>query len=486
MMKVDSPIGISVAPGTPEIESENTYVFPLTFAQQRLWFLEQLEPHATAYLIPWSIRMNGTLNVSALRDSLNEIVRRHEILRTTFSSVDGQPTQVVAPSVYIPLPVVDLSEFTEREKEAQQLAAAEAQTPFDLKTGPLVRAQLLRLAAEDHILLLTMHHIMFDGWSRRILVRELATLYEAYRGGKLSPLRDLNLQYADYAVWQRNNLQGQILERQLAYWRAQLAGAPASLDLPTDQPRPAVQTFRGAAKLFTFSKTLSEQLNALSRQQTATLFMTLLAGFQALLSRWSGQEDIVVGAPIANRNRTEIEDLIGLFANTLVLRTDVSGNPSFRALLGRVKEVALGGYAHQDMPFEKLVEELRPERSLSHNPLFQVMFSLQNATRRDFELPGLKLKLQGSGTGTAKFDISLFMVERHEGFRGRVEYNTDLFDDATIDRLLGHFQVLLEGAVANPDQPVSELPLLSVISTRKNMRATFPAPRCKVAPKEKG
>ncbi|PYX07514.1 MAG: non-ribosomal peptide synthetase, partial [Acidobacteria bacterium] len=384
MMKVDSPIGISVAPGTPEIESENTYVFPLTFAQQRLWFLEQLEPHATAYLIPWSIRMNGTLNVSALRDSLNEIVRRHEILRTTFSSVDGQPTQVVAPSVYIPLPVVDLSEFTEREKEAQQLAAAEAQTPFDLKTGPLVRAQLLRLAAEDHILLLTMHHIMFDGWSRRILVRELATLYEAYCGGKPSPLRDLNLQYADYAVWQRNNLQGQILERQLAYWRAQLAGAPASLDLPTDQPRPAVQTFRGAAKLFTFSKTLSEQLNALSRQQTATLFMTLLAGFQALLSRWSGQEDIVVGAPIANRNRTEIEDLIGLFANTLVLRTDVSGNPSFRALLGRVKEVALGGYAHQDMPFEKLVEELRPERSLSHNPLFQVMFSLQNATRRDF------------------------------------------------------------------------------------------------------
>ena len=244
MMKVDSPIGISVAPGTPEIESENTYVFPLTFAQQRLWFLEQLEPHATAYLIPWSIRMNGALNADALRNSLNEIVRRHEILRTTFSSVDGQPSQVVAPSLYIPLPVVDLSQFAEREKQAQQLAAGEAQTPFDLKTGPLVRAQLLRLGEEDHILLLTMHHIMFDGWSRRILVRELATLYEAYCGGKPSPLRDLNLQYADYAVWQRNNLQGQILERQLAYWRAQLAGAPASLDLPTDQPRPAVQTFR--------------------------------------------------------------------------------------------------------------------------------------------------------------------------------------------------------------------------------------------------
>src|SRR3989454_2982757 len=461
MMKVDSPIGISVAPGTPEIESENTYVFPLTFAQQRLWFLEQLEPHATAYLIPWSIRMNGTLNVSALRDSLNEIVRRHEILRTTFSSVDGQPTQVVAPSLYIPLPVVDLSEFAEREKEAQQLAAAEAQTPFDLKTGPLVRAQLLRLAAEDHILLLTMHHIMFDGWSRRILVRELATLYEAYRGGKLSPLRDLNLQYADYAVWQRNNLQGQNLERQLAYWSAQLAGAPASLDLPTDRARPAVQTFRGVAKPFTFSKTLSEQLNALTRQQTATLFMTLLAGFQALLSRYSSQEDIVVGTPIANRNRAEIEELIGLFANTLVLRTDVSGNPTFRELLGRVKEVALGAYAHQDMPFEKLVEELRPERSLSHNPLFQVMFSLQNAARRDFELPGLKLKPQGSGTGTAKFDISLFMVERPEGLRGRIEYNTDLFDAATIDRLLGHYQLLLEAAVANPDKPISEISLLT-------------------------
>ena len=460
-MKVNSPIDISVPPGAEEIASENVYAFPLTFAQQRLWFLDQLEPHAIAYLIPWSIRMNGTLNVDALRDSLNEIVRRHEILRTTFSSVDGQPTQVVAPSLYITLPVLDLSEFTEREKQAQQLAAAEGQTPFDLKTGPLVRAQLLRLAAEDHILLLTMHHIMFDGWSRRILVRELATLYEAYCAGKPSPLRGVTLQYADYAVWQRNNLQGQSLERQLAYWRAQLAGAPASLDLPTDRPRPSVQTFRGAAKLFTFSKTLSAQLNALSRQEAATPFMTLLAGFQALLSRWSGQEDIVVGTPIANRNRTEIEELIGLFANTLVLRTDVSGNPSFRALLGRVKEVALGGYAHQDMPFEKLVEEVRPERSLSHNPLFQVMFSLQNATRRDFELPGLKLKLQGSGTGTAKFDISLFMVERHEGFRGRVEYNTDLFDDATIDGLLGHFQVLLEGALANPDQPVSELPLLT-------------------------
>src|SRR6266550_1091016 len=469
-MKVDSPIVMNVTPLVPEIETENVYVFPLTFAQQRLWFLDQLEPHATPYLIPWSIRMNGTLNVDALRDSLNEIVKRHEILRTTFSGVDGQPTQVVAPSLYIPLPIVDLSEFSEREKQAQQLAAAEAQTPFELKTGPLVRAQLLRLAAQDHILLLTMHHIIFDGWSRRVLVRELATLYEAYCAGRSSPLRDVTLQYADYAVWQRNQLQGKNLEKQLAYWSAQLGGAPPSLDLPTDRRRPAVQTFRGVAQPLTFSKILSEQLNALGRQESATLFMTLLAGFQALLSRYSGQEDIVVGTPIANRNRAEIEELIGLFANTLVLRTDVSGNPTFRALLGRVKEVALGAYAHQDMPFEKLVEELRPERSLSHNPLFQVLFSLQNAARQDFELPGLKLKPQGSGTGTAKFDISLFMVERHEGFRGRVEYNTDLFDDATIDRLLGHFQVLLEAAVANPDQPISELRVLAEEERRQVLR----------------
>src|SRR5437667_4220569 len=420
-MKVDSPIDISIAPGAPEIESENTYVFPLTFAQQRLWFLEQLEPHATAYLIPWSIRMTGTLNVDALRDSLNEIVKRHEILRTTFSSVDGQPTQVVAPSLYIPLPVVDLSEFAEREKEAQQLAAAEAQTPFDLKTGPLVRAQLLLLAAEDHILLLTMHHIMFDGWSRRILVRELATLYEAYCGGKPSPLRDLNLQYADYAVWQRNNLQGQILERQLAYWRAQLAGAPASLDLPTDQPRPAVQTFRGAAKLFTFSKTLSEQLNALSRQQTATLFMTLLAGFQALLSRWSGQEDIVVGAPIANRNRTEIEDLIGFFANTLPLRTNFSDDPTFRELLARVRDLTLGAYAHQDLPFEKLVEELNPERSQSHNPIVQVLFALQNAPMQELRLAGLTVESIATQSEGSKFDLSLFLTEAHNAIQCRLE-----------------------------------------------------------------
>ncbi|MGA9568140.1 MAG: amino acid adenylation domain-containing protein [Candidatus Korobacteraceae bacterium] len=448
-------------PASPA-EDQQVYVFPVTFAQQRLLFLSQLDPSNTSYSVPWSIRIAGSLNATALEQSLNEIVRRHEILRTTFDVVEGHPVQIVTPSVHVPLNLIDLSSRTDPEQEAQAAARNEARAPIDLKHGPMVRTTLLRLAEADHALLVTTHHIAFDGWSRRILVTELATLYEAFGAGHPSPLPELPLQYADFAVWQRNHMQGETLDHLLKYWKQQLAGVPTTLDLPTDRPRPAVQSYSGATVNFALSAKLKEDLIRLGRQSEATLFMTLLAGFQALLSRYSGQDDIVVGTPIANRNRAEVEGLIGLFANTLPLRTKLDGDPTFRALLARVKDTALGAYAHEDMPFERLVEELRPERSLGHNPMFQVVFSLQNAHRATFELPGLKLKPLGALSNlTSKFDLSFFLFDAHDGLQGKVEYNTDLFDGATIDRMLRHFQILLEGMVANPEERVSKLPLLS-------------------------
>jgi len=443
------------------------YVFPATFAQQRLWFLEQLQPGSASYLIPWSLRINGKLNTQALERSLNEIVRRHEILRTTFSWKDGAPVQVVTGELSVPLPMLDLSSSTKREQEAQRLASEEARKPFELERGPLVRAQLLRLGAEDHILLLTMHHIIFDGWSRRILVRELAALYEAFGTGQPSPLPEPKLQYADYAVWQRKQFQGATLEKQLSYWRQQLAGVPASLDLPTDHPRPAVQSFNGAKSPLSFSKEFSEKLQSFSRERGVTMFMTLLAGFQILLSRYSNQDDVVVGTPIANRNRAEIEEMIGFFTNTLVLRTRLAGEATFLEILAQVKETALGAYAHQDVPFEKLVEEVQPERNLGQNPLFQVMFSYQNAPSRAFELSGLKLSLMDMGEAAPKFDISLFLSETTEGVGGRVEYNTDLFEAWTMEGLLRHYQVLLENAIARPDTRVGQLPMLTEAERRE-------------------
>ncbi|HZQ68471.1 MAG TPA: condensation domain-containing protein, partial [Terriglobales bacterium] len=467
---MNSDIGTKMAQGAPAPAPENVYVFPVTFAQQRLWFLDELQPNSAAYNVSWPLQITGKLKIEALQQSLDEIVRRHEVLRTTFATQEGQPVQVVAQTGSVPVSIVDLSQHASRESEARRLIAEEAQRPLDLKAGPLVRAQLLRMQEEEHILLLTTHHIIFDGWSRRILVGELATLYEAFSCGKPSPLPDLSLQYADYAVWQRKHLQGQVLDKQLSYWKQRLAGAPASLALSTDHPRPAVQSFRGAIQTFVIPQRLIEQMNSLVRQQGATLFMGLLAAFQLLLSRYTGQDDIVVGTPIASRNRSEVEGLIGLFANTLVLRTKLSGRWTFSELLEQVKETALGAYAHQDMPFEKLVEELRPERSLSHNPLFQVLFSLQNAPRKDFELPGLQIKLMESSSNTAKFDLSLFLIETGEGLRGRMEYNTDLFEAGTIERMLGHYQALLEAAVASPEVPVSELPLLTGAERQQLLR----------------
>lgn len=442
------------------------FVFPTTFAQQRLWFLEQLQPGTVSYLIHWSLRIEGALNVEALEKSLGEITRRHEILRTTFTWKDGMPSQVVGSGEFA-LPVSDLSNLDHPEERAQDLARAEARVPLDLERGPLVRAQLLRVQAEVHVLLFTMHHIIFDGWSRRIFIQELSSLYDAFCAGRPSSLPNPKLQYADYAVWQRQRLQGPTLEKQLSYWRKQLAHLPASLDLPTDRPRPAVQTFNGGKVPVLFSKALTDQLNAFSREHGVTLFMTLLAGFQALLARYSNQNDIAVGIPIANRNRAELEEMIGFFANTLVMRTQFAESMSFKDLVSQVRETSLDAYAHQDMPFEKLVEELRPDRNLSQNPLFQVLFSLQNAPRVAFELPGLKLKLMDTGETTSKFDISAFLLETPDGVRGRFEFNTDLFDSGTIERMLGHFEVLLEAAVANPTALVADLPLLGEAERHK-------------------
>ncbi len=440
---------------------------PLSFAQQRLWFLDQMEPDNPSYNIPIAWHFTGRLNVATLLESLNEIVRRHESLRTTFACVEGKPSQVIAPVLNLALPVVNLQELPETKRNvAQQLATAEAKRPFNLAQGPLLRVTLLQLSEEEHVFLLTIHHIIADGWSRGVLLRELAVLYKAFSTGKPS-LPELPIQYVDFAIWQRQWLQGKELEIQLSYWKQQLDNLPI-LELPTDRPRPAVQNFRGATQTFILPTDLVEALKALSRQEGVTLFMTLLAAFKILLHGYTSQDDIVVGSPIANRNWAETEGLIGFFVNTLVLRTNLSGNPTFRELLKRVREVTSGAYKHQDLPFAKLVEKLQPERNLCHNPLFQVMFQLQNEAYQfqnslmpALELPGLTLSQVWVDTESTKFDLSWHLVERAEGLLGVVEYSTELFIGDTITRMLGHFQVLLEGIVANPQANLSELPVLT-------------------------
>ncbi len=442
---------------------DNLAVFPMSFAQQRLWFLDQYEPESSFYNVPAALRLTGTLDVEALKRSLNEVVRRHEVLRARFVTEKGHPVQVVAPELIVSLPVTDLQHLREEEREAEavRLATEEAQRPFDLRGGPLVRASLLKLSDEEHVALLTMHHIVSDGWSVGILIREIATLYQALSAGKPSPLPQLRIQYFDFAYWQREWLQGDVLDAQLTYWKQQLGDIPPVLELPTDWPRPALQTLNGAHYTFKLSSELSKELKVLSREEGATLFMTLLAAFQTLLYRYTGQDDIAVGTPVANRNRADVEDLIGFFVNTLVMRADLSGGTSFRELLRQVREVALGAYAHQDVPFEMLVDELRVERSLSHTPLFQVAFALQGALLEDLQLSDLALSQMEVESGTAKFEMTLFMEDRANGLVGMLEYNTDLFEATTIERLTGHYQALLEGIVADPDQSIAALPMLT-------------------------
>ncbi|HEU4325743.1 MAG TPA: condensation domain-containing protein, partial [Roseiflexaceae bacterium] len=442
---------------------------PLSFSQQRLWFLDQFEPGSPFYNVLSSVRLLGRLDVEALRRSFETIIARHEVLRTTFDLVDGQPMQLIAPAVPLDLEQLDFRHLPEEQRDAavQQAAIAEARRPFDLRTGPLVRAALLRRGDEEFLLLVTMHHIISDGWSVGVMTREFVACYAAFAAGRPPLLPELPIQYADYAVWQRSWLEqpdakGESpLQRQLAYWRRRLGDLPAALELPTDRPRPSVQTFNGATLWFEVPPALTASLQELSQREGASLFMTLLAAFQTLLFRWSGQEDIAVGSPIANRTRTEVEPLIGFFVNTLVLRGDLRGNPSFRELLARVRETTLGAYDHQDLPFERLVEELRPDRDMSRSALFQVMMVLQNAPMPAIDLHGLTLRNQPLDIAIAKFDLELWLFEVKGGLRVKLDYNTDLFDEATIARFAQHYTTLLAGAAADPDRPIGRLPLLT-------------------------
>ena len=441
--------------------------FPLSFGQHRLWFLDQFEPGNSAYNSSGGIRLGGQLNILALQQALNEIIIRHEVLRTTFNVLNGTPMQVVHGPAPFALQVVDYSGFPSDvcECKLQRLACSNAEQPFNLADGPLLRGALVRMGDHDHVLLLTIHHIISDGWSIGIFARELSVLYENLSAGKASPLPELSIQYGDYAEWQREYLKGAVLDRLRWYWCKQLAGAPV-LELPTDRPRPAMQTFNGADVDIQFDRQLLEDLTQLSVREGGTLFMTLLAAFSVLLARYSGQEDVCVGTPIANRTHVETEPLMGFFVNTLVMRCDLSGNPSFRTLLQRVRKLALQAYAHQDLPFEKIVEELQLKRDLSRSPLFQVMFVLQNTPFPELCLPGLMLSPVEVAREVAKFDLTITMGESESGLAGRIEYNRELFDRATIERLAGHWERLLRSIVADPSKLLSELSLLTEAECR--------------------
>ncbi|HVS00494.1 MAG TPA: amino acid adenylation domain-containing protein, partial [Thermoanaerobaculia bacterium] len=476
--EVEAALRSGRAAAAPVIERvSRTGDLPLSFAQQRLWFLDQLAPGSPIYNIPAALPLSADLNPGAFACALHEVIRRHEALRTTFITRDGMPIQVVAPEVVCQLPEVDLSALPAdtAADEARRLGREEAGRPFDLAAGPLLRTTLLRPADRHRVLLLTVHHIVSDGWSMQVLEREMTALYAAFSRGEASPLPELPIQYADFAVWQRAWLEGGELQRQLEYWRGQLAGAPAGLDLPTDHPRPAVATFRGALRSVVLPRDLGAGLQSLGRREGTTLFMVLVGVFSTLLSRITGQEDVLVGSPIANRTRVEIEGLIGFFVNTLVLRTDLAGEPTFRELLERVRRTALEAYAHQDLPFERLVDELAVERSLSRSPLFQVMLVLQNAAEPQLgsaaPVPAPAAPARNEGR-MAKFDLTLAAQEDEAGLYLGLEYNTDLFDGVTIERLLGHFENLLTGVVESPGESVFDLPILRE-AERHELRAEW-------------
>ncbi|HLL48681.1 MAG TPA: condensation domain-containing protein, partial [Longimicrobiaceae bacterium] len=419
---------------------------PLSFAQERLWVIDRMEPGSAAYNIPAVLRFSGPLDVAGLERALSAVVRRHEALRTTLEERDGRPVQVVHPARPVALPVCDLSALASagRADTVRRLATEEAARPFDLAAGPLLRVALLRLGDEEHVLLLTMHHAVGDAWSTSVLLGDLAA---AYAGAALP---ELEVQYADFAAWQRAWLTGEVLDAQLGWWRERLAGAPPALELPADRPRPAAWSGRGAAHPFSLSPELSDGLRAFARREGATPFMVLLAAWQTLLSRWSGQDDMVVGTPVAGRTAAETEPLVGFFVNTLALRTDLSGDPAFREVVARVREAALGAHAHQELPFERLVEDLGVERDLGRNPVFQVVFALQNTPALPAEMAGVRLEVEGAETATAKFDLTLAMAEAGGRFEAALEYAVDLFDRGTVERIAAHFTMLLEGVVADP------------------------------------
>jgi|KBSSwiStaDraftv2_1062776.scaffolds.fasta_scaffold01541_17 amino acid adenylation domain-containing protein len=471
---------------TPIRRGPETGPARLSFAQERLWFLDQLEPGNPYYNIHKAIRWNGPLDLDALGRALETILARHDALRTTFVAVDGAPFQVVDPSSALPLPVTDLRGYPPPEREAQmlQLAVEEARRPFDLSRDRLVRARLLRLGDEEHVFLLTIHHIVSDGWSMGLFFGELATLYAAFSKGEPSPLPDLPIQYADYAGWQRDNLRGEVLESQLDYWTQRLSGMPPVLDFPSDRPRPARRGGRGAGQTFSVERKLLDALRALSRREGVTLYMTLLAAFQTLLGRYADSEEIVVGSPEAGRHRVETEPLIGYFVNMLVLRTDLRGDPTFRELLTRVRDVVLGAQTRPEVPFERLIDELGLDRSLRYNPVFQVMFAFQKEPHSMVAPPGLTASPVSVRTGAAVFDLTLEMTERQDGLEASLGYDTDLFDDATATRMVEHFGRLLEGIVEDSERPLSRLPLSSEEERRRllvewnDTAAEFPSEKC--------
>ncbi|HEX7239395.1 MAG TPA: amino acid adenylation domain-containing protein, partial [Longimicrobiaceae bacterium] len=459
---VAEPVGGAALPPLERVPREAP--LPLSFAQQRLWLVDRLEPGSAAYNMPYALRLRGALDVAPLQASLDALVRRHETLRTTFAERDGAPVQVIHPSIPVPLSVLDLRELPEAEQAATaaRLAAEEAMRPFDLARGPLLRSTLLRLAAEDHVLCFTLHHVVTDGWSMDVLVREVSTLYAAFSRGEEPRLPELPVQYADFAVWQRAYLSGDTLEAQLAYWKDRLAGAPPLLEVPTDHPRRVEQSPRAAVHRFTLPAGVSDGLRALSRTGGSTLFMTVLAGWQALLGRYAAQDDVVVGTPIAGRTRHETEGLIGFFVNMLPLRADLAGDPTWTELLERVRDTALGAYDHQDLPFERLVEELDVERSLTHTPVFQAVFSLQRSAGGDgrLSLGGAELDVFASGAGVAKFDLELTVTEASSSLAASLNYREALFETATIARMVGHLGVVLEAMAADPRRRLSGVSLL--------------------------
>jgi amino acid adenylation domain-containing protein len=453
---------IEAPPIRPVERRDEMCELPLSYAQQRLWFIQQLEPESAAYNLPYAVKLRGALGLAAVEQSLQQIARRHEALRTRFVSREGQPVQVIDELVETGLPLYDLGGLSpaEREQEAREIAAQEAIRPFDLERGPVWRAGVVRIGAEEHVLLLSLHHVASDGWSMGILVRELTELYQSYREGRSERLAELEAQYADFAVWQRQWLRGEVLEEQMEYWRAHLAGAPV-LKLPTDRPRPATASGRSASAPLSFSAELTRKLRELCRREEVTLFMTLLSALQIVLGRYAGQDDVVVGADVANRNRLETEGLIGFFVNQLVLRTDLSGNPSLREVLRRVRQTTLKAYQYQDVPFEKIVEELVTERRPDRSPLFQVKLVLQNVPRADLRVGGVEFSEFGADYGNAKRDLTLFLTEGKDGVYGKAEYAIDLFDRSTIDRLLYHLRLVLERMVEDRQRGAMDPHLLN-------------------------
>lgn len=467
MLRMKKKLESSQKPGI--VSRKNKEEYPLSFAQERMWFLDQLVPDSPLYNISAAIRLTGKLNQAALEQSLNEIIRRHEILRVYFTIEAGNPVQKVVSDPKLKLAFSDLSDLAsdEREEKIRELATKEARKSFNLSRWPLLRVTLLRLAPEEHVLLLTIHHIISDGWSIGVIIREVATLYNAIMSDKPIEQAELPIQYADFAAWQRNWLQGEVLQKQLAYWKSKLAGQESVLELPIDHPRPAIQSFHGHRLHFTLDQDVSQALREMSRQEGVTLFMTTLAAFKAFLFRYTGQEDISVGSPIANRNQTEIEGIIGFFVNTLVMRSQVNGKMTFRELLQQVRDVALGAYAHQDLPFEKLVEELQIPRDMSHTPLYQVVFDLQNSLLESFEVAGLKLSVIETENETAKFDLMFQLEEGADAIKGVVEFNTDLFELPTIQRMVRHFKQIVTSVTRNIDQPISSLDLMDAAEQRQ-------------------